>query len=275
MNMPRMIRSVFPYAPVLLAMTAAGEPVLADPPAAAAPAAPEAVRFRNIVRRQLPKGANVIGLEFKVVTLGKDGEQQPVDPEVHPFHVGDSFLVRIKPQDDVYVYVFTEGPDGAKHCLLPGKEESPALVRADSEISLPDDGGWFEFEPPAGEEKFVVIALKEPNADLNLLAAAAFKEPATRLNTTDAAKKQQAEAAVGAIRDRGAKGIRTRGPIKKHMGSLTEGFDSANGKQTVIEPPQDDNPSTFVITRNGENAGPAELIIDIPLRSRNPAAPGK
>lgn len=234
---------------------------------------PAGVSYRNIVRKQLPKEANVIGLEYTVMTVDKDGNEKAVDPESHPFHIGDSFLVRIKPQDDVYVYVFTEGPTGDKQCLLPAESESPTLVRSETEISLPDDGGWFEFQPPAGNEKLVVIATKEPNTKLNLLAAAAFRESGKRLSVAEEAEKKQANAEVTAVRERGTKGIRTRGPVKKNLGSLTTEFDQQAGDATVIVPPSEEKPATEVVRRLGDQAGAAELIIDIPLRSR-PSAGG-
>jgi len=230
--------------------------------------APAGVTYRNIVRKQLPNEAKVIGLEYTVMTVDKNGSEKAVDPESHPFHVGDSFLVKIKPQDDLYVYVFTEGPTGDKSCLLPTESESPVLVRGESEISLPDDGGWFEFQPPAGEEKLVVIAVKEPNTKLNLLAAAAFRESGKRLTVAEEAEKRQVEAEVTAVRERGTKGVRTRGPVKKNLGTLTTDFDQQAGDATVIVPPDADKPSTEVVRRLGEKSAPAELIIDIPLRSR-------
>jgi len=230
--------------------------------------APAGVTYRNIVRKQLPKEATVIGLEYTVMTVDKNGNERAVDPESHSFHVGDSFLVKIKPQDDVYVYVFTEGPTGEKQCLLPAESESPMLVRADSEISLPDDGGWFEFQPPAGDENLVVIAVPEPNTKLNMLAAAAFRAPNKRLTVAEEAQKRQAEAEVTSVRERGTKGIRTRGPVKKNLGSLTAAFDQQAGDAMVIVPPAEGKGSTEVVRRLGENAGAAELIIDIPLRSR-------
>jgi hypothetical protein len=231
----------------------------ADTATAEKPAA-SAVKLRNIVRKQLPQDARAIGLEFKVVALDKAGTEQSVDPESHSFQIGDSFLVKIKPQDDVYVYVFTEGPKGDRHCLLPAAEEKPAFVQAGKEISLPDDGGWFEFQPPAGSEKLVVIATKEANEKLNLLAATAFNEAGRKLSSAEEAKKAALDAEVSAVRERGLN--------KKKLGSLTDGFDAENGRQTVVDPPQDGESTTLAISRVGSNAGPVELIVDIPLRSK-------
>lgn len=245
-------------------------PALGEPAATAAgtPTHSGEVRYRNIIRKKLPQDSRSLALEFTVVALSKDGKEEVVDPDSHHFQIGESFLVKIKPQDDAYVYVFTEGPSGDKHCLLPADEEQPSLVKADAEISLPDDGGWFEFQPPAGNEKLVVIALKQPSPDLNLLASAAFRERGTRLATSDETKKQRAEAAVTAIRERGLKGVRTRGPVKKNLGSLTSEFDPLQGRVTHVEGPAEGETSSFAITAVGEKAGPPELIIDIPLRSQ-------
>lgn len=241
----------------------------ADTASAQSATAPAADRTtRNISRRRLPADAKVIGLEYTVVTVDSAGNQSAVDPESHSFHIGDSFLVRIRPQDDVYVYVFTEGPKGDKNCLLPRDEEKPLFIKADSEITIPDDGGWFEFEPPAGEEKFVVIATKEPNQKLNMLASAAFRQAGQRLSATDESAKQQAEAEVTAIRERSVKGKRLRGPVKKMLGSLTSEFDQQNGDVTVVVPPAEDNPATEVVRRLGANSGDPDFIIHhIPLRS--------
>ncbi len=123
---------------------------------------PSGVRTRNIVRKNLPAEAKSIALEYTIVALDRMGSQKTVDPEQHLFAIGDSFLVKVKPQDDVYVYIFTEGPDGKRVGLMPDPEnaaEQPPLVKSSQEVLLPDDGSWFEFHPPAGTEKLVVVAL--------------------------------------------------------------------------------------------------------------------
>lgn len=231
-------------------------------------------RLRNIVRNKLPAGASVVGLEFKILKVNDAGGQAAVDPEEHSFKVGDSFLVKIKPQDDVYVYVFTEGPGSdaeppRRTCLLPESPDTPLLVRADEEISLPENGDLFTFEPPAGEEKLVVVALKEPNSDLNLIASQAFSESTKRLRS-DAEKQEQSKAvaAIEGLRERAVKGVRTRGAASsKKMVDAIEGAMAKAGSdagRAQLEASDAESGGTEVVAINTP-----ELIIDIPLRSRS------
>jgi hypothetical protein len=226
-------------------------------------AAPPKARLRNIVRRSLPENAKVIGLEFSVLKIQADGTQTAVDPEEHSFQVGDSILVSIKPQDDLYVYVFTEGPDGTRACLLPESTDAPPLVKAGIEISLPDDGDLFTFEPPAGDEKLVVVALKQPNPDLAFVEQAAFRAPGQKV--VSGAEQDQLErgtTAMNGVRERSMKGVRMRGSVSKLKAAI-ESLDSASEAAQFIAPPDAETQSTEVIRVNAP-----EIIVDIPLRSR-------
>ena len=244
----------------------------ADPEAASqVPAA--GVRERNIVRKKLPRNLKSIALEYTVVLVDKNGKERAVDPAEHTFELGDSFLVRIRPEDDLYVYVFNEGPGGERTCLLPAADEDSQLVKAGSDIKLPDDGGYFTFEPPAGEEKLVVVALPEPTDDVRLLASTAFKSQAAAaadLKSAAAAKKQ-ADATIDALREKSGATTRTRGPVRK----VIERLDAGVGKQAVshVEPPLDGAASSYGIAIVGADGDGPELVLDIPLRSRGgPAA---
>lgn len=237
--------------------------------APAAAANQPAVRERNIVRKKLPRNLKSIALEYTVVLVDKDGRERPVDPVAHTFELGDSFLVKIKPEDDLYVYVFNEGPGGERTCLLPAADEKPQLVKADSDIKLPEDGGYFTFEPPAGEEKLVVVALPEPTDDVRLLASVAFKtaeQKAAGLATATVEAKQKADTAIDALREKSGSATRTRGPVRK----VIERIDGGIGKQTVshVEPPLDGEPSSYGIAITAADGSGPELVLDIPLRSR-------
>jgi hypothetical protein len=225
---------------------------------------PGKVSMRNIVRSKLPPDAKVIGLEFTVLKIDSAGTQSAVDPEDHSFQIGDSFLVKIRPQDDVYVYVFTAGPQGKRSCLLPEDPAEPLLVKQGVEISLPEDGGAFTFEPPAGEEKLVVVALKEPNSDLDLLASAAFEEPGKKMTDQEQEQQAQADAAIDGLRQRGGAAVRLRGgsSLEREVSSRME------ARTQFIVPPDGTTPHSEVV---GVNA--SEIIVDIPLRSE--AAAGK
>jgi hypothetical protein len=249
---------LFPTAAALVALAAATNCVAAEPATQ--------VRERNVIRKQLPKNVKSIALEYTVIAIDDSGREQFVDPQKHTFKVGDSFLVRIKPQDDVYVYVFNEGPTGERACLLPSGDEKPPLVKAGVEISLPDDGGFFTFAEPAGEEKLVVVALPEPNDDLKLLASAVFKagrSGTAPLTTAQSAAKKDADAKMEALRKRSADGVQSRGPVRK----VVERADGLGAGQRVIhvEPPAGGETSSYGIAVSTSDP---ELFLDIPLRSR-------
>jgi hypothetical protein len=242
--------------------------VMAEPAASALDRAAEAassgrVKRRNIALRKLPANAKVIGLEFTVLKVDSAGSEAAVDPEDHSFQIGDSFVVKIRPQDDVYVYVFTEGPEGKRACLLPEPDGEPLLVKQGVEISLPDNGDTFTFEPPAGEEKLVVVALREPNPNLDRLAEAAFKEPGKKLGS----QEQDLQAGLDpfdGLRKRGGESVRVRGGSAKEkdreFGAAVEKL-AANAGQVVV-PPDETTPHTEVVGMNK-----SEIIVDIPLRS--------
>jgi hypothetical protein len=239
---------------------------LAVIPGAASEPAAAPVRERNVVRKQLPKSVKSIALEYTVIAIDDTGRERTVDPQAHTFKVGDSFLVRIRPQDDVYVYVFNEGPTGERACLLPSQGEKPPLVKQGVEIALPDDGGFFTFAEPAGQEKLVVVALQEPNEDLRLLTSAVFKSGRVdggTITTEQQAARKQADAGMESLRERAAKGVQSRGPVRKLV-------DRADGLKpgdriTHVEPPSAGESSSYGIA---VSAGNPELFLDIPLRSQ-------
>lgn len=145
---------------------------------------PRGLRLRDIVLAKLPPDAKIMGLDFTIVHVDDNGNRKLVDtaPEEYPFKVGDSFLVKIKAQDDLFVYVFSEGPEGTRRRLLPEQADQPLRVRKGDEVALPD-GDLFKFQHPAGEEKLLVVALREHNQNLVLVEEAAFKQDAKKLQS--------------------------------------------------------------------------------------------
>ena len=243
--------------------------VIGAGPAAAQEPAAGAVRERNVIRKQLPKHIKSIALEYTVIAIDDTGKEKFVDPASHTFKVGDSFLVRIRPQDDVYVYVFNEGPTGERACLLPSAGEKPPLVKKNVEISLPDDGGFFTFAEPAGEEKLVVVALAEPNDDMKLLTSAVFKagrSAAATLSSEQRAAQKQADAGMESLRQRAGKATQSRGPVRKVVDRAST---MAAGDRVIhVEPPGPGESSSYGIA---VSAGNPELFLDIPLRSQDAA----
>ena len=224
------------------------------------------VRERKIVRKSLPKEVRSIALEYTIEQLTPEGGTRAIDPAAHTFQVGDSFLVRISPEDDLYVYVFNEGPDGERICLMPTEGEEPQLVKSGTKVNLPDDGGFFTFEPPAGEEKLVVVALPEPTKDLRLLAAAVFRGQGGGVPSVKAEAKTEADAALKSMRDRAEQGTRSRGPVRKVVERMSQPL-PPDSRTTHIEPPSAGETASYGIAIAGPQAGPPELILDIPLRS--------
>ena len=224
------------------------------------------VRSRNVVRKKLPRDVKSIALEYSVILVDENGNEKPVDPVNHTFEVGDSFLVRFRPQDDLYVYVFNQGPKGERACLLPQDDEKPKLVEKGGEISLPDDGSYFTFEPPAGEEKMIVVALQQPVDDLRLLARSVFRDGAGgKLNAKPAEGDSEAE--PDDIRSRAEAAPKLRGPLRRVVERLDKEPIDVDGRLTHIEPPGEGETSSYGIAIAGPKAGNPELFLDIPLRS--------
>jgi len=241
------------------------------PSAAAQQAGPASgLRLRNIVLKKLPADAKIIGLEFTVVHVDAKGTHRPVDraPEQYPFVVGDSFLVKIKPQDDVFVYVFTEGPDGKRARLLPESSDEPLKVKAGQEIELPNDGALFTFERPAGEEKLLVVALKEHNPNLLVVEQAAFKAGGKTLSSdastpVGAGAPEKLSAVIDGLKDRRDNGLRLRGsPALKKAAEGDLAASAAKPIQLEVTP-EKDSPSTEVV-----GVGTSEIVVGISLKSQ-------
>lgn len=225
-------------------------------------------RERNVVRKKLPRDVKSIALEYTVILVDASGNERAVDPAEHTFAVGDSFLVRIRPQDDLYVYVFNEGPGGDRSCLLPSADEQPRLVKAGTDIALPDDGGYFTFEPPAGDEKLVVVALPEPTDDVRFLASSIFRGRTAGLQSEAAAEaRKQADAALDGLREKSGAAVRTRGPVRKVVERLDAGI-GAGATISHVEPPSAGETSSYGIAVTSRDGSGPELVLDIPLRSR-------
>src|SRR5262245_9237686 len=64
--------------------------------------ADEQPRMRNIVRKML-KDVSIVALEYTVI-VNQDGQEKAVNPAEHTFVVGDQCRIRIKPEDDLYIY---------------------------------------------------------------------------------------------------------------------------------------------------------------------------
>jgi hypothetical protein len=232
------------------------------------------VRWRNIVRTKLPQDVSAVALEYTILQV-KDGQERPIDPNTHAFEVGDQFLIRIEAKDDMYIYIFTEGPKGDKSCLQPTDQEKPPTVKKGEKIELPGDG-YFEFAPPPGEEKFIVVATTEPSKDLAALANVVFRKPDQLLTP---AEQEQKSKLLGEYRQKlestqreKIAGAKTRGVLKADKVEAFSKELKVKGRGIVEEPPHGDETSTFAMAVSTPQKGKPELLISISLKSSATAA---
>lgn len=237
-----------------------------SPPVAMAPTAPEAdedgqVVTRNIIRKSLPPDTVSMVLEYTVMLLDTNSNETPVDPHDHTFKIGDEIAVRIKPDDDVYVYVFNKGPTGELTILLPTSSEQPPRVAKGQEISLPE-ADFFQFAPPAGQEDLLVVATYEPSDNVRLLARKTFAAQAGKQDGGLESKSDGEGSAAKAALDNLTSGVVTRGTSPRLSRQAP-----ARAK-THVFPPEPGSSSNLAVTYGAAGAGKPEMILSIPLVSR-------
>lgn len=243
--------------------------------------------FRDLVRKfvskqssegksglaSLPDGVDkIVALEYTVLMRTPDGDQ-PIDAAKHQFRVGDQIRLRIKPLSGLYIYIFHEGVSGHRLCLLPTEKETPPLAQPEKSLDLPSDGSVFEFAPPAGEEKLIVVALEQPSDDLAALSDVIFKKPDDKL-TDDEKKIQESlkgrhQQTLKSILERQAQGTRYRGLFSDEaLAGVAQQMQKRGTTRALLEePPHDGLTSTFAMSAAHKGAGHGELYVTIPLKS--------
>lgn len=106
-------------------------------------------------------------IDYKVLLLEENGQERSV-PMDYEFKIGQQFRLEIEANNDLYLYVFHEGPNGDRTILMPDKFDNgqvPLAKQGDKKV-IPDDGTYFEFVPPAGNEKLLVFATPERRPEL-------------------------------------------------------------------------------------------------------------
>lgn len=179
----------------------------AEPGAALASQADGAARLRNIVKTKIKdpeilqtvrewthiqEGGAVL-VEYTVHLL-RDGDYVPLtEAELakQRFKIGDQFLLTVQAQTTCYIYVINEGPTGTITCLLPDREGHPPKLERGQKKVFPGGNDAFEFQEPAGDEKFFVVATAEPVADLDALASAVCQQDETLLTPAQKELKQK------------------------------------------------------------------------------------
>lgn len=210
---------------------------------------------------------SVVALEYTVLQLTPEGEVA-VDPSNKQFNIGDKIRVKIEPLEDLYIYIFHEGPTGEQTCLLPTSNEKPPLARAHKPLVLPADG-YLKFSPPPGDEKLIVVAAEQPINDLTLLASVVFKKPDQELTPEEKQVKAKLKASgqqmLKSIREQQAQGSTFRGILspeaEKKLAAKTK------SRAMVEEPPHGDKKSTFAMAASAKGSGKPSLLVSIPLRS--------
>ncbi|HUY34301.1 MAG TPA: DUF4384 domain-containing protein [Pirellulales bacterium] len=217
----------------------------------------------------------VVAMEYTVL-LRKGDDEEPIDPHQHQFQLGDQIRVQVQPLSDLYIYIFHEGSSGRRSCLLPADDETAPLAKRDEILKLPNDGGYFQFEKPAGDERLIVVATEE-RVDLKVLSGLVFKKPDEELSAEEQAiqkkLKARAQKTLKSIREQQTQGTKFRGMfnddvLTKMGGELKD--DESSG--VLEEPPHGREISTFSMSVSAKKQGAGELFVSIPLKSAPPAA---
>ena len=212
----------------------------------------------------------VIALEYTVL-LKKGDDEEAVDPHEHRFQLGDRIRVQVQPLSDLYIYIFHEGASGEQTCLLPSKGETPPLAKRDKVLKLPNDGGYFEFAPPAGDERLIVVATETP-VEVKVLTTLVFKEPGEKLSPEEEAIQEKLKGRV----HKTLKSIREQVSQTKFRGMFTDELlsevgeelkDGGNTRALLEEPPHGKQKSTFTMSVSPDKEGASELFVSIPLKS--------
>jgi len=127
--------------------------------------------------------APLLTLEYRVMKQAEDFTPQETNPQT-VFHTGDRLQVRIRPNQNGYLYIIqnTDGRDG--QIIFPDSRinDGRNLVAKNEEHIVPSrcaskyvdrlGNCWFWMEPPSGREVFTVIFSRDLITDLDEVAGA-------------------------------------------------------------------------------------------------------
>jgi hypothetical protein len=258
--------------------------------------AQEKYRFRDLVDRYFEEGkgediaktigyktsaTQVIALRYKVLLYEKQGDQaaeRVVDPKTYSFKVGDRIRLAVEPFTESNVYVFHVGPNKTQKFLVPRKGDEPPRLPAKKEMALPARG-YFEFIPPSGDEKVLVVASEKPIGDQTLLASVLLKynDPNAVFSPQEETLRKSLYAAVEAnlksvaeqrneLRD---KVVRFRGlGDEKDQKALAGDVEAKKPNAVTMEIPRTDVGTTavcIIVNRDEAAKSPAGFFVTIPL----------
>jgi hypothetical protein len=212
----------------------------------------------------------VVALEYTVL-LRKGDEEEAIDPHQHQFQLGDQIRVQVQPLSDLYIYIFHEGSSGQRSCLLPADNETAPLAKRDEVLKLPNDGGYFQFEKPAGDERLIVVATEEL-VDIKVLSALVFKKPEEKLSAEELAIQKKLKArtqkTLKSIREQQTQGTKFRGMFNDDVLTKIGGeLKDEESTRVLEEPPHGKQTSTFRMSVSTRKKGAGELFVSIPLKS--------
>jgi len=212
----------------------------------------------------------VVALEYTVL-LRKGDEEEAIDPHQHQFQLGDQIRVQVQPLSDLYIFIFHEGSSGQRSCLLPADDETAPLAKRDEVLKLPNDGGFFQFEKPAGDERLIVVATEEL-VDLKVLSALVFKKPEEKLSAEELAIQKKLKArtqkTLKSIREQQTQGTKFRGMFNDDVLTRIGGeLKDEESTRVLEEPPHGKQRSTFSMSVSTRRKGAGELFVSIPLKS--------
>ncbi len=129
--------------------------------------------------RRQKQQAPLLTIEYRIMKQAEDLTPRETNPDLTVFHTGDRLQIRLKTNQDGYLYIIqnTEGEDG--QIIFPDSRinDGRNLVRKNEELVIPshcesrylDELGncWFRMEPPAGREVFTVIFSRDIITDIS------------------------------------------------------------------------------------------------------------
>ena len=118
-----------------------------------------------------PGGASGVGLKYRILRRGPDGEGVPVDPSTE-FRAGDRIRFVFEPNIDGFLYFVLQGTSGEWQTFFPhpqifgGRND----VFGFGEVMVPPRGAWLELDDTPGIERVFVALSRErietlPGAD--------------------------------------------------------------------------------------------------------------
>ena len=86
-----------------------------------------------------------------------------VDRPNRTYKAGENVMLKVKANEDSYIWVFDTGTSGKVHQIFPNKFDKKNFLAAGKTLSIPGKGAKYQLEvsPPKGAELITVVASKE------------------------------------------------------------------------------------------------------------------